>query len=134
MKYCSKHHENPDDAKYCRICGMAFSPVERCKRIIISTINRIFAKTLDANTGMFTLDTFRSVSFRPMSIVEVRFIKKSLMILCIASLIIFIGTATEVIGQILSFLDQYSYKIYRRYDLDVLVGICSLPISAFFPS
>ena len=130
MKYCSKHHENPDDAKYCRICGMAFSPAERYKRKIISTISRVFTKT-PKTARMFTLDTFRNVSLRPVSIVKMRFIKKGIVLLFIISALIFIGTATGLIGQILLSLDQYSYRVYRDYYLEPLVGIGSLSISVF---
>lgn len=131
MKYCSKHHENPDDAKYCRICGMAFSPVDKYKSIIISIISRFFAKTPDTNTGMFTLDTFRSIPFRPVSIVEIHFIKKCVVVLWLIFGLIFIGIATGKIDRILLALDTYFYRVYGDYYLDALVGICSLSISAF---
>lgn len=112
--------ENPANAKFCRKCGTAFAPLNRYKRLIITVFAFNKNKTLEA----FTLDVFRNISFQPVSIVQIRFINRFVVFLCIlfSSIIVFI---TSSIGG--SIIYDFDRDIMDYID-DVAIG-CSIIVA-----
>lgn len=96
MKRCPKNHDNPDNAKFCRICGYNFdnsfgSQLKSYWNTLISLATRIFntmineSKTRLSSMGRssgFTPDMFPNIYLSPCSVAKVDFkIKKKSIIL-----------------------------------------------------
>lgn len=74
---------NPINAKFCRKCGTAFNPIDRYKQIVILWLCKVPTIKKNAVTTAFTLDTFKSIDFRPTSIVEIRFVNWFTVFMCV---------------------------------------------------
>ena len=87
MKRCPKNHDNPDNAKFCRICGYNFdnsfsSQLKNYWNAFVSFATRIFnmmineGKTRLTSMGRssgFTPDMFPSINLSPCSVAKVDF-------------------------------------------------------------
>lgn len=87
MKRCPNNHDNPDNAKFCRICGYNFGnsfsrQLKNYWNAFISFATRIFNKMINesktrlANMGRscgFTPDLFPSINLSPCSVAKVSF-------------------------------------------------------------
>lgn len=87
MKRCPKNHDNPDNAKFCRICGYNFdnsfsSQLKNYWNAFVSFATRIFntmineSKARFASMGRssgFTPDMFPSINLSPCSVAKVDF-------------------------------------------------------------
>lgn len=123
MKYCSKHHDNLDNAKFCRICGTAFTPTGKYKQMIISAISIIFTKSSSTNAEAFTLDTFRNISFQPVSVVKIRFVNKFVVFLCVLFAVLWFATITGLTGEIILETDRWFYnEVFIYYQSKVGLG------------
>lgn len=136
MKQCPKcHADNPLDAKFCRKCGTAFTTTNRYKQIINSAIIRIFKvfkKSTVSSSGTFTLDTFRNISFQPVSVVKIRFVNRS--ILFLGLLFGSLGFAIEI-GLIRHVSYMLDYLFYPDFFVEyqnifefgclAIVGLCA---------
>ena len=128
--------ENPANAKFCRKCGTAFTPANRYKQMINSAISRVFkvfTKSTDTSTEAFTLDTFRDISFQPVSVVKIRFVNRFVLFLCLSFVALWFATVTGLTGAILYEIDHWFYEevfIYYQYIVELgclaIVGLCAL--------
>ena len=87
MKRCPNNHDNPDNAKFCRVCGYNFdnsfsSQLKNYWNTFVSFATRIFntmineSKTRFASMGRsygFTPDMFPSINLSPCSVAKVDF-------------------------------------------------------------
>lgn len=87
MKKCPKNHDNPDNAKFCRICGYNFENSFRSQLInywntFISFVIRIFNTVINVirtwiaskkNSSRFTPDMFPTINLSPRSVAKVDF-------------------------------------------------------------
>lgn len=105
MKRCPNNHDNPDNAKFCRICGYNFdnsfsSQLKNYWNTFISFITRMLnmlineSKTRLTNMGRssaFTPDMFPSINLSPCSVAKVDFkIKKKSIILMLLFFLLFL--------------------------------------------
>lgn len=72
---------NPENAKYCRICGSKFNSHYYDNILVgvkekLKIVKEIFTKklVLQKASSEFTLDKFKSISLKPISILNIRFI------------------------------------------------------------
>lgn len=105
MKRCPNNHENPDNAKFCRICGYNFdnsfrSQLKNYWNAFISFATRIFitmineSKTRLANMGRssgFTPDMFPSINLSPCSVIKVDFQCKKGIVFMAVLIVLFIA-------------------------------------------
>lgn len=80
MKKCPNNHDNPDNAKFCRICGCQFDVN------VVSRVNKAVGKRGDDS---FTLDVFSNIDLLPRSIVNVNFGIASSVVISITALLFF---------------------------------------------
>lgn len=101
--------DNPANAKFCRKCGTAFSTVDRYKQMIKSFVVKIFTQSQNTNVGTFTLDTFKSISFQPVSVVKIRFVNRFVVFLCVLFAILFLAMIWELdeIMEVIEYVDLY---------------------------
>lgn len=104
MKRCPNNHDNPDNAKFCRICGYNFgnslsSQLKNYWNAFISFATRIFNKMINesktrlANMGRscgFTPDLFPSINLSPCSVAKVDFQCKKGVIFMVVLLVLFV--------------------------------------------
>lgn len=105
MKRCPNNHDNPDNAKFCRICGYNFdnsfsSQLKIYWNALVSFVTRIFnmmineGKTRFASMGRssgFTPDMFPSINLSPCSVAKVDFkIKKKSVIFMLLFFFLFL--------------------------------------------
>lgn len=121
--------DNPVNAKFCRKCGIAFTPADRYKQMISSAISKVFKTNAEA----FTLDTFRNIAFQPVSVVKICFVNRFVLFLCLLFAALWSATITGLTGEILSEIDRWFYKevfIYHQYIVElgclVIAGLCTL--------
>lgn len=108
MKRCPKNHENPDNAKFCRICGYNFdnsfsSQLKNYWYTLITFVTRMFntmineSKTRLATMGRssgFTPDRFPSINLSPCSVVKVDFQCKKGTIFMVVLIILFVALSS----------------------------------------
>lgn len=87
MKTCPNNHDNPDNAKFCRICGYEFdnsfrSQLKNYLNSLVSYATRIFNMMMNESRARFasmgrssgfTPDMFPSINLCPCSVVKVDF-------------------------------------------------------------
>ena len=125
--------DNPAGAKFCRKCGTAFTPANRYKQMVKSFFNRIFTISNSSNAGMFTLDTFRNISFQPVSVVKIRFVNRFVVFLCVLFVALWFATITGLTGNVLYEIDSWFYEdvfVYHQYIVELgclaIAGLCAL--------
>lgn len=125
--------DNPAGAKFCRKCGTAFTPANRYKQMVKSFFNKIFAISNSSNAGMFTLDTFRNISFQPVSVVKIRFVNRFVVFLCVLFVALWFATITGLAGEILYEIDDWFYEEVFKYHQDIIglgflavAGLCAI--------
>ena len=125
--------DNPAGAKFCRKCGTAFTPANRYKQMVKSFFNKIFTISNSSNAGMFTLDTFRNISFQPVSVVKIRFVNRFVVFLCMLFVALWFATITGLTGNVLYEIDSWFYEdvfVYHQYIVELgclaIAGLCAL--------
>ena len=125
--------DNPANAKFCRKCGTALTPANRYKPIVKSFFNKIFTISNSSNAGMFTLDTFRNISFQPVSVVKIRFVNRFVVFLCVLFIALWFATITGLTGNVLYEIDSWFYEdlfVYHQYIVEwgclAIAGLCAL--------
>ena len=125
--------DNPTGAKFCRKCGTAFTPANRYKQMVKSFFNKIFTISNSSNAGMFTLDTFRNISFQPVSVVKIRFVNRFVVFLCVLFVALWFATITGLTGNVLYEIDSWFYEdvfVYHQYIVELgclaIAGLCAL--------
>lgn len=125
--------DNPANAKFCRKCGTAFTPANRYKQMVKSFFNKIFTISNSSNAGMFTLDTFRNISFQPVSVVKIRFVNQFVVFLCMLFVALWFATITGLTGNVLYEIDSWFYEevfVYHQYIVELgclaIAGLCAL--------
>ena len=125
--------DNPAGAKFCRKCGSAFTPANRYKQMVKSFFNKIFTTSGSSNAGMFTLDTFRNISFQPVSVVKIRFVNRFVVFLCVLFVALWFATITGLTGNVLYEIDSWFYEdvfVYHQYIVELgclaIAGLCAL--------
>lgn len=125
--------DNPDNAKFCRKCGTAFTSTNRYKQIISSAIGKVFTKNSSKDVGTFTLDTFSSIPFQPVSMVKIRFVNRFVVFLCGLFVALYGATIIGLSGDVLYDIDHSFYEdvfIYHQYIVELgclaIAGLCAL--------
>jgi len=125
--------DNPANAKFCRKCGTAFTPANRYKQMVKSYFNKIFTMSGSSNAVMFTLDTFRNISFQPVSVVRIRFVNRFVVFLCVLFAALWFATITGLTGEVLDAVDHWFYEdvfVYHQHEVEfgclAIAGLCSL--------
>lgn len=125
--------DNPANAKFCRKCGTALTPSNRYKQMVKSFFNKIFTISNSSNAGMFTLDTFRNISFQPVSVVKIRFVNRFVVFLCMLFVALWFATITGLTGNVLYEIDSWFYEdvfVYHQYIVELgclaIAGLCAL--------
>lgn len=77
--------DNPDNAKFCRLCGYAFNMSLLMK--IRYYLNVILPSN---NNDVFTLDSFSNINFSPKSISNIKFVNRFNLFFCIIFVLTFI--------------------------------------------
>ena len=103
MKRCPKNHDNPDYAKFCRICGYNFdsrfgNQLKNYWNTIVSFVTRMFntmineieiqRASLEHSSG-FTPDKFPSINLSPCSVAKVDFQCKKGVVFMVVMIILF---------------------------------------------
>lgn len=108
MKRCPNNHDNPDNAKFCRICGYNFdnsysSQLKNYWNALLSFATRIFnmmineGKTRLANMGHssgFTPDMFPSINLSPCSVAKVDFQCKKGVVFMAVLIVLFVALSS----------------------------------------
>ena len=110
--------ENPANAKFCRKCGTAFTPANRYKQMMRSAISKVFTRSHNTSTEAFTLDTFRNISFQPVSVVKIRFVNRFVLFLCLLFVGLWFATITGLTGTVFYKIDHWFYEEVLRYKLN----------------
>ena len=129
--------DNPANAKFCRKCGTALTPANRYKQMVKSFFNKIFTISNSSNAGMFTLDTFRNISFQPVSVVKIRFVNRFVVFLCMLFVALWFATNIGLTGKVLYAADPWFYAKYledlfdyHKYIVELgcltFAGLCAL--------
>lgn len=125
--------DNPAGAKFCRKCGTAFTPANRYTQMVKSFFNKIFTISNSSNAGMFTLDTFRNISFQPVSVVKIRFVNRFVVFICVLFVALWFATITGLTGNVLYEIDSRFYEnvfVYHQYIVELgclaIAGLCAL--------
>ena len=125
--------ENPANAKFCRKCGTAFTPANRYKQMMRSAISKVFTRSHNTSTEAFTLDTFRNISFQPVSVVKIRFVNRFVLFLCLLFVGLWFATITGLTGTVFYKIDHWFYEevfIYHQYIVELgclaIAGLCTL--------
>lgn len=125
--------DNPANAKFCRKCGTAFTPANKYKQMVKSYFNKTFTMSGSSNAGMFTLDTFRNISFQPVSVVKIRFVNRFVVFLCMLFVALWFATITGLTGNVLYEIDSWFYEevfVYHQYIVEMgclaIAGLCAL--------
>ncbi|WP_106832055.1 zinc ribbon domain-containing protein [Parabacteroides pacaensis] len=125
--------DNPASAKFCRKCGTAFSTANRFKQMVKSFFYKIFTISNSSNTGMFTLDTFRNISFQPVSVVKNRFVNRFVVFLCVLFAALWFATIAGITREVLYEIDHWFYEdvfMYHQYEVELgclaIAGLCAL--------
>ena len=125
--------DNPANAKFCRKCGTALTPSNRYKQMVKSFFNKIFTISNSSNAGMFTLDTFRNISFQPVSVVKIRFVNRFVVFPCVLFVALWFATITGLTGNVLYEIDYWFYEevfVYHQYIVELgclaIAGLCAL--------
>lgn len=129
MKRCPKNHDNPDNAKFCRICGYNFdnsfsSQLKNNWNAFVSFATRIFnmmineGKTRLTSMGRssgFTPDIFPSINLSPCSVAKVDFQCKKGVVFMAVLIVLFVAlTSLEYeIRNILEGMDAPSFVYYN---------------------
>ena len=113
MKRCPNNHDNPDNAKFCRICGYNFdnsfsSQLKNFRNSFIAFATRIFSMMINeckarfASMGRssgFTPDMFPSINLSPCSVAKVDFQCKKGVAFMVVLIVLFVA------------LKSYQYEI-----------------------
>ena len=75
--------ENPAGAKFCRKCGTALEPAVKDRQTIMSVLKKILTKSSNNESVEFTLDTFKRVDLKPVSVEKIKFVNLVSIILCV---------------------------------------------------
>lgn len=117
MKRCPKSHDNPDNAKFCRICGYNFdnsfsSQLINYWNTFVSFATRIFSTMINeckarfasmGRTSGFTPDMFPSINLSPCSVAKVDFQCKKGVVFMAILIVLFVTLAlfSEQLGSLL---------------------------------
>lgn len=117
--------ENSVNAKFCSKCSTVFTPLNRYKQLIISGGWNLFAFNKNRTQETFTLDAFRNISFQPVSVMQVRFINRFVVFLCVifSAFAIFLSS----IGRSITYdIDKYiiNYIEYVVIGCGLIAAIC----------
>lgn len=125
--------DNPAGAKFCRKCGTAFTPANRFKQMFCSAIAKLFTKSPTVGASTFTLDTFRNISFQPVSVVKIRFVNRFVVFLFILFAVLWLATIIGVTGEIVREMNRWFYNKVYIYHQDfvelgclAMLGLCTL--------
>lgn len=125
--------DNPANAKFCRKCGTAFTSTNKYKQMIKSFASKIFIQNQNINARTFTLDTFRNISFQPVSVVKIRFVNRFVVFLCVLFVALWFATIAGLTGDVLYAIDHWFYEdvfIYNQYIVELgclaIAGLCTL--------
>lgn len=102
MKNCQNvecQAENPDNALFCRKCGTAFKQ----KNVV---------RKFNTSDETFTLDTFKNISFYPVSVEKIRFVNRFVLFLFFLLICFLFLSIIGVIGDILMSIDWWLYQDY----------------------
>lgn len=122
------HADNPANAKFCRKCGTAFTPINKYKQMLSSVIGKFFLKRTATSTSTFTLDTFCNITFQPVSVVKIRFVDRFVVFLFILFAALWLATITGLTGDVLYALDDGFYEdVFIHYEK--IVGVVSFAIT-----
>lgn len=125
MKKCPNNHDNPDDAKFCRICGHSFdkpSLWDICDRYFNATFAKLKSILSQKATqkgsctqSTFTPDAFPSITFSPCSVANVNFEKSKGLkaIIVYAIIILFILVSQDFIVNTIIFKFCDTIGIYH---------------------
>lgn len=144
MKKCPKNHDNPDNAKFCRICGYNFdnsfsSQLKNYWNAFVSFATRIFntmineSKARFASMGRssgFTPDMFPSINLSPCSVAKVDFQCKKGVVFMAILIVLFVTLAlfSEQLGSLL-YSAGMPYEI--SYGISPCVGLLLFIIFLF---
>lgn len=133
MKRCPKNHDNPDNAKFCRICGYNFdnsfnSRLKNYWNTLISLVTRVFntmineSKTRLASmrsSSGFTPDMFPCINLNPRSVAKVDFqCKKGIAFMAVLIvLFVALGLFSEKLGSLL-------YSAGMPYEISYGISPC----------
>lgn len=145
MKRCPNNHDNPDNAKFCRICGYNFDKsfnsqlryywnsfslcMSGFKTKIINQIKGLFE-----NPSVFTPDMFPNIRLSPSSVEKVTFNCQKGVPFIIASILLFL-LLTYFKHEVYSLLDSLSvpYTISFYIVTSAIWLVCILFIIFFIP-
>lgn len=122
--------ENPTNAKFCRMCGMAFTTANKGKHLIVSKLQNLFAFNKNRIQETFTLDVFSNISFQPVSVVYIRFVNRFVVFLCVSFSAFTIFFMSNTGRSIIYDFDGYimDYINYIIMGCAVIVTICIIYI------
>lgn len=118
--------DNPDDAKFCRSCGYAFTPS------FLRRISRFINKNNSSCDNKFTLDTFTNIEFKPKSISNIKFINRLNLFICIIFIIIFLLFINIPSYYYREFDDAFDLDGLLYYHRDYLISIIFIIIILTF--
>lgn len=117
MKRCPNNHDNPDNAKFCRICGYNFdnsfsSQLKNYWNTFVSFARRIFSTMINESKAQFasmgrssgfTPDMFPSINLSPCSVAKVDFQCKKGVVFMVVLIVFFVALAffSERLGSLL---------------------------------
>lgn len=122
--------ENPTNAKSCRKCGVAFTPLNRYRQLIISGLQNLFVFNRSKTRETFILDTFSNISFQSVSVVHIRFVSRFIVFLCVLFSVIAIFLTYSIGRSVIYDLDRYimDYINYAAIGCSIIAGICIISI------
>ena len=108
MKRCPKNHDNPDNAKFCRICGYNFdnsfsSQLKNYWNVFVSFATRIFNTMINegktrltsmGHSSGFTPDMFPSINLSPCSVAKVDFQCKKGVVFMAVLIVLFVALSS----------------------------------------
>ena len=108
MKKCPKNHDNPDNAKFCRICGYNFdnsfsSQLKNYWNVFVSFATRIFNTMINegktrltsmGHSSGFTPDMFPSINLSPCSVAKVDFQCKKGVVFMAVLIVLFVALSS----------------------------------------
>lgn len=125
--------DNPANAKFCRKCGTAFTPINRYKQMLSSVIGKFFQKGTAGGPSTFTLDTFNNITLQPVSVVKIRFFNRFVVFLCALFTVLWFATITGLAGEILYEIDDLFYEEVFKYHQNIIslgflavAGLCAI--------
>lgn len=146
MKRCPNNHDNPDNAKFCRICGYNFdnsfcSQLKNYWNTFVSFATRMFNMMINegkarlasiGNSSVFTPDMFPNINLSPCSVAKVDFQCKKGVFLMVVLVVIF-GTLTSFEYELVhSWIFLIGHLAFLIMYISEFFGFCSLFSSLCF--